>query len=180
MPIDAQLCPPRRIAAYFDEQRPEVCIVDIEVVVVHVDSFVACELESSIHLLALESLRFLLRHTDEDDPVADVALAPTRIGHIVLALFVVELVNRDPISLRHRFDRIAELFRDLAQLLTHEGHQPTRCCQRSDVAVQLQPVQAFHFQRHVSFQQFRDVRHIRNFMPEPGLFSLRLCALARE
>ena len=42
-----------------------------------------------------------------------------------------------------------------------------------DVAVQVQPVQAFHFQRDVSVQQFRDIRHARILRnPETGCSSV--------
>ena len=67
-----------------------------------------------------------------------------------------------------------------AQLLPHECHQPARCRQWSDVAVQVQPVQAFHFQRHMSVQQFRDARHVLDSMPGPVLRSWRLGVLARD
>ena len=47
----------------------------------------------------------------------------------------------------------------LAQLFPNESDQPTRSRQRADVAVQVQPVQAFHFQGHMPVQQFRYARH---------------------
>jgi hypothetical protein len=37
-----------------------------------------------------------------------------------------------------------------------------RSRRRPDVPIQVQPVQALHFQRHVSVQQFRDARHDRD------------------
>jgi hypothetical protein len=83
----------------------------------------------------LECLRLLLRHADEDDAVADTALLPEPVGHVVFPLFVIELVNRNLFALRQRLHRFAELLRDLpqyhrrrnrfTQLLPHEGYQPT-------------------------------------------------------
>ena len=178
MPVQAQLGPPRRVAAHLQEQRPEVLVIDVEIVVVHVDGLVARELEPPVDLLALERLRLLLCDPDEHDPVTDAALPPNPIGDIVLPLLVVELVNRNPFPLRHRLHGIAELLghlpqhhrrRDrLAQLLAHERDQPARRRQRPDVPIQVQPVQTFHFQRDVSTQQFRDVRHARDSTESRG------------
>jgi hypothetical protein len=47
MSVQAQLGAPRRIAAYFDEQRTEIGVVNVEVVVVHVDGLVARVLEAA-------------------------------------------------------------------------------------------------------------------------------------
>jgi hypothetical protein len=91
------------------------------------------ELELPVHLLALEGLCFLLRHADEYDPISDTAMSPDPVGDLVLPLLVTELADRDPVLLRHRSHRLAELFahvaqkhrrRDrLAQLLSHKSHQ---------------------------------------------------------
>ena len=58
MPVQTQLGGPRRVAAHFHEQRPEIAIVDVEIVVVHVDPLVPCELELPVHLLALNACAF--------------------------------------------------------------------------------------------------------------------------
>jgi hypothetical protein len=83
-----------------------------------------------------------------------------------------ELVDRNLLLFRHCLYRIPELLGDLpqhhrrgdrlAQLLAHKRDQPTRCRQRSDVPIQIQPVQALHFQGDMSVQQFRDARHNRD------------------
>ena len=59
------------------------------------------------------------------------------------------------------------------------GYQSTGGRQGADVAVQLQPVQAFHFRGHLSVQQFRYARHAPDSMPGPGL-PWHLGAAARE
>ena len=71
MPVQAQLGSPRRIAAHFQEQRPEIGVVDVEVVMVHVDGLVPRELELPIDLLALKCLRLLLCDADKDDAIVD-------------------------------------------------------------------------------------------------------------
>jgi hypothetical protein len=43
MSFQAQLDAPRRVAAHFHEQRPEIRIVNVEIVVVHADRFVALD-----------------------------------------------------------------------------------------------------------------------------------------
>src|SRR5262249_52879756 len=78
---------PGRITAHLDKQRAEVGIINIKVVVVHVDRLVARELKLPADLLALEGLRFLLRHTDEDNPIFYPALLPDLVGYVVLPLF---------------------------------------------------------------------------------------------
>src|SRR5437016_8613703 len=42
-------------------------VIDVEVVVIDVDCLVAVELELPVDLLAVEGLRFLLRHPNEND-----------------------------------------------------------------------------------------------------------------
>ncbi len=73
----------------------------------------------------------------------------------------IELMDRYPLLFRHRLHRVAELLGYLAQ---HHGGGIglPGCCrmkvtnppggQRSDVPIQVQPVQAFYFQRDVIFQ----------------------------
>jgi len=58
MPVQAELDSPRRVAAYLDEKRTELFVVDIEVVVVDVDRLVTVELELSVDLLPLNALVF--------------------------------------------------------------------------------------------------------------------------
>lgn len=106
MPVQAQLGCPRRITAYLQEQRSELGIVKVEVVVVHVNRLVARELELPVDLLALKCLRLFLCDSNEDDAVAHPALLPNSVGDVILALPVIELVDRDLLPLRQRLYRI--------------------------------------------------------------------------
>jgi GxxExxY protein len=139
VPVQTQLGGLGRIAAHFEEQRAEAGIVNVEIVVIDVDRLVAREPELPVDLLALESLRLLLRHAHE--------YYPSRISRFrrkSLAMF----------ALCHGLHGLAELLRylpqhdrrmnRLAQLFSHEGDRPTRGRQGADVTVQVQPVQAFH------------------------------------
>src|ERR1700728_308550 len=160
----------------FEEQRAEVGIVNIEIVGIDVDRLVACKPELPVDLLALESLRLLLRHTHEHPSVADLTFPAEIVGNIILSFLVVELVEGNVFAFSHGLHGLAELLRylpqhdrrrnRLAQLFPHEGDQPTRSRQRADVAVPVQPVQAFHFQGHVSVPQFRDARHAPILCPD--------------
>src|ERR1041385_2092015 len=137
MPVQTQLGGPRRVAAHFEEQRAEISIVDIEVVGIDVDRFVAREQKLPVDLFAWEGLRLLLRHAYEYHSIAKTALTPEIVGDIILPFFVVELVERNPLSFRHRLDGLAELLRHLPEhdwrwnrlspFLPHAGHQSTRC-----------------------------------------------------
>ena len=159
MSVQAQLDAPGRIATDLQEQRTEVFIVDIEVIVVYVDRFVTVKLELSVDLPAVEGLRFLLRHPDEDDRIPPLALAAELVGNVVFSLFVLEPIHRNPFLFRQCFDCLAKLLRDLpqhyrrgnglAQLFPQEEHQAGSGCQLADVTVQIEPVETLHFQRDV-------------------------------
>ncbi len=81
MPVQAKLDTPWRVTADLEEQRAELFVVDVEVIVIDVDRLVAVELELSVDLLAVEGLRFLLRHPDEND-----AILPLRRRRKLLAM----------------------------------------------------------------------------------------------
>ena len=115
MPVQAQLGPPRRIAANFEEHRAEIGIINIEVVVVDVDGLVARVLEPAIDFLALECLCLLLRHAYEHDPIANPALLPDAVGDVIFPLFMIELIEGNLLLFRHHLYRIAELLGDLPQ-----------------------------------------------------------------
>src|SRR6202030_434397 len=94
MPVEAQFDSPRRVAADFDKQRSEVLVVNVEVVVVDVDRFVAVELKLAIDLRAAERFRLLLRHADEDDLIPHSSLTAEIVGNVVFSLSVLELIDR--------------------------------------------------------------------------------------
>jgi hypothetical protein len=60
----------------------------------------------------MESLRFFLRHSDKNNRIPHGTLATEFIGQIVFLLFVLELVNRYPLSLRQRL-QAARNFSDI-------------------------------------------------------------------
>ena len=93
MPVQAELDSPRRVAAYLDEKRTEVFVVDIEVGVVDVDRPVPVELEPSVHLPSVEGLGFLLCHPNEDNAVAG-ARSPKLEGHAPRRAYKHHCANR--------------------------------------------------------------------------------------
>src|ERR1035437_2804620 len=162
MSVQAQLRAPRRVAANFDEQRTEVRIINVEIVVVDVDRLVAVELKLPVDFLPVESLRLLLGHPDEDNSVPHLPLPSEIVGDVVLPFFVLELVDGYPFSLRLRLHRLAESLRYLSQhyrrrnrflqLASHEAHQAPFSCQLADIAGQIETIEAPHFQCYVPVQ----------------------------
>ena len=120
MPVQAQLHAPRRVAADLQEQRAELLVINVEIVVIDVNRFVTIELKPSVDLLAVEGLRFLLRHSNEHHGVAYVAALSETVGDIVFPLFVPELVHRNAFLFGERLHRFAKLLRDLSQ---HDGRR---------------------------------------------------------
>jgi len=91
MPVQTKLHAPRCVAAHLYKQRAEVLVVNVEVIVVHVDRFVPRELELPVDLLSAEGLRLLLGYAHEND------LVP----HLALAADLVTLRYRDRESLKY-------------------------------------------------------------------------------
>jgi hypothetical protein len=113
--VQAQLRAPWRIAANFQEQRAEVGVIDVEVVVVDVDRLAALELKPPVHLLPAERMRLLLSYPNENDPIPHLPLPAEVVGDVVFPLFVIELVNRYAFSRGLGLDRFAESLRDLPE-----------------------------------------------------------------
>jgi hypothetical protein len=101
VPVQAQLHAPRRVTANLQKQRAELLVINVEIVVIDLDRLVAIELKPPVDFLAMEGLRFLLRHPNEHNAVAYVAVPPEAVGDIVFPLFVPELVHRDVFSFGH-------------------------------------------------------------------------------
>src|SRR3954454_20454716 len=162
MAVDAEFDAPRRVAGQLDKQWPEVFVINVEVIMVDVDGLIAIELKLTVHLRSVERFRLLLCNSDEDNLVAYFPLSTEIVGDIVLPLFVLKLINRNLMPFRLCPYRSAELLRHLtqhhrrwnrlAQLRTHERHQPARRRQRPDVPVQVKPIQTLHLQSDVSVQ----------------------------
>jgi hypothetical protein len=119
------------------------------------------ELKVAVELLALKSRCLLLCYANEDDPVANPALLSDAVSYLILPLFVVELVNRNLFPFRQRYHGIAKFLAATCPSTTGEGiglpncsrmnvTKPPAVCQRAHVTIQVQPVQALHFQRHMS------------------------------
>src|SRR3954447_18118262 len=100
VPVEAQLYPPRSIAAHFQKWRSEVRVVEINVVMIYVNRLIPVEQESPIHFPGRERLRLLLRHTDEYNFVPHRPLFPYAIGTVVFPLAVLELNHRNLILFR--------------------------------------------------------------------------------
>src|ERR1022692_4560324 len=169
--IQAQLHASRGVAGDFDEQRTEIFVIDVEVVMVDVDRLVPFELEPSVHLFPIERLGLLLGYPDKDNCIPHWPLLAEVVGDVVFPFFVFELVNRYVFPVRQRLHGLAESLRHLsqhhwrwnrlAQLVAHEHRQLGSGCQPADIAVEVETVEALHFQRDVPIKEFRDGCHSR-------------------
>ncbi len=115
MSVQAELDSPRRIAADLQEQRSEVLVVDVEVIVIDVDRLVAVELELPVDLFPVESVRLLLGHSDEDHSVPCSSLTPELVAGLVLVFLVLELMEGDLLPLGQGLYRRTEFLGDLTQ-----------------------------------------------------------------
>ena len=184
VPVQAQLHTPRRVTADLEEQRAELLVIDVEVVVINIDRLVAVELEPPVDLLAVEGLRFLLRHPNENDGVSHVAAAPEAVGNLVFPLLVPELIHRNALLFGQCLHSLTKLLRDLPQyngrrnrlpqLIPHEEDQARPGRQLADVTVQVQTVETLHFESDMAVEQFRDGRHPTNSMRMPGFLLVGL------
>src|ERR1035437_1648257 len=133
------------IAADFEEQRTEVFVINVEVVMVDVNRLITVDLKPPVHLFPVERLGLLLRHPNEDNAVAHLSLTAEVVGDVVLPFLVMELVDRYSLALRLRLHRFTESLRYPSedhrrwnrhpQLEAHEHRQPWPGCQLADVAV---------------------------------------------
>ena len=151
--------------------RQALCIIEVEVVVVHVNCLVAVKLKLPVDLLPVKSQGFLLGHTDEYDAVPRAPLAPEFIGDFVFVLLMPELIYGNVFPLGQFLHGRPKTFRDLSQnhgrrhglvqLLSHEHHQPQSSGQFADITVEVETVQALNLQRDVPVKEFRNGRHPR-------------------
>ena len=133
---------------------------------VALDRLVAMECELPVSLLPVERLGLLLCYPDEDHPLPYLPLPAELVGDVILPLFVWELVNRDflplPLSLHGLPEALRNLAQDhrgrnrLLQLAAPEPHQPATGCQLTDIPVEVETIQALHFQCDVPVQKFRE------------------------
>ena len=166
------------MVADFDEQRTEVFVIDVEVVMVDIDRLVPFELEPSVHLFPIERLGLLLGYPDKDNCIPHWPLLAEVVGDVVFPFFVFELVNRYVFPFRQRLHGLAESLRHLsqhhwrwnrlAQLVAHEHRQLGSGCQPADIAVEVETVEALHFQRDVPIKEFRDGCQFPDFTTKLG------------
>jgi hypothetical protein len=88
VPVQTELDSPGRVAAYLDEERTEVFVINVEVVVVDIDRLVTVELELSVDLPSIEGLGFLLCDPNEDNAIACTPFSPKPIRNMVFLFLV--------------------------------------------------------------------------------------------
>jgi hypothetical protein len=103
-----------------------------------------------------KGLRLLLGHANEHHLIAHAALLAQPLGHLVLTLPVLEMNPRDALLGRPALYCLHPTLGDLAQqcgrrnglaqMLGQETDQSSPGCEAGEIAVQIQPIDAFDFQ----------------------------------
>ena len=122
-----------------------------------------------VFLAALERLRLLLRHTDEDHAFRLVKALPILGGDVVLALARLKVHDGNAALLGQGLNLGLEVVGDPTQqggrrdlvppMADQEVDQLPRHLQGRNVAVEIDAIQTLDGQRHVIAQQVVDVRH---------------------
>jgi len=115
VPVQAELQTPGRITARLQEDRPEVLVVDVKVVVIDVDGLVAIVLKGTPLFAARKSLRLLLSHANEHHLVAHAPLTTQPLRYFVLTLAVLEMNQRNRLLRGLPLHRLHPTLGDLVQ-----------------------------------------------------------------
>ena len=170
--VEAQLERVGRVAAHLEEGRPPVGVDHVDVVVVHIDRLPP---EGEMHVAPLLGLGrrpargAFLRHAHQHDPRGRGEAVPVLLDDVILALPLGELDPRNPSRRAPGPHPLLEGVGDLpkdrrrghhpAPGLTKKGDHPTLALQPGNVPVDVQPIHALHFQRHVVSDNLRCVGH---------------------
>ena len=170
--IQAELEGVGGVAADLDERRPPLGVDQVDVIVVHVDRFPA---EGEMHLAPLLGLGGrpaggpLLRDPHEDDARGRGEPIAIPLDDVILALPFGEVDPGDPPGVGPGPQPLLEGVGDLPKDggrghhpgpgAAEKGHHPALALQPRDIAVDVQPIDAFHVQRHVLSDNLSHVGH---------------------
>ena len=171
VPVDAQLGVVREVRAELQEERPEVLVDGVEVVVIHHrrrrdQPRIAGPGGRVTAALGAQHPRLLLRLADVEDALAPGPLPQVLLRTVVLALAPPERHDVDAVAFGVALDRVDEPLRDRrhqhrrrhrgAPHLAEEIRGARRSLQHRHVDVQVQPVDALERQRRVLRQDLGD------------------------
>ncbi len=152
--VEIELQAPRGIAAHFQERLAPVGVIQVEIVVVGKDRFVAREFEphpTAGQAAGTEGIGFLLGQADEHDGVAHGSLLAHLVGPLVFAFLAPESKERDILALSEGFDLRDELTGNLAQqsgrgdgmpaMYREKTDQPGTMLELGYIAVEVEPVE---------------------------------------
>ena len=198
VPIQTEFRGIGEVRTELDEERPEVLVENVEVVVIGHrgrpdDPGVPLPLRIP-PLFGPKDTGFLLRLSDEQHALLALERREVLLRDVVLPLALLERHQIDPFRVDEALDGVDELLthrrhhhrrRDARpQLRLHEPDEPSARLQRGDVRIQIHPVDGLQLEGHVIRQDLSDVfayhdggapgeRGPCGHRPEQGLFHWR-------
>jgi len=191
VPVETELGVVREVTAELEKERSELPIHAVEVVVVdhggrpHQPG-VGLPSVRMTPLLRADHARLLLGLPDEQDPFLAVEAGQVLAGDFVLALSFGEGDHRDPLLAREALNLLDEGVADrlqqhrrrdrVAAVAAEETNHSKFMLQFRNVSVEVEPVNALHFQRDVLAQDFGQGAgdthgRLRSASPRPALAS---------
>ena len=171
VPVDAELGVVREVRAELQEERPEVVVHGVDVVVVHErrrlhQPRIRRPGPGVVPALRAQHPRLLLRPADVEHALASGPPAQVLLRPLVLALAPAERHHVDPVAFGVALDRVDEPLRDRrhqhrrrprrASHLAEEVRRTGRRLEQRHVHVQVHPVDALQRQHRVPGQDFGD------------------------
>ena len=171
MPVDAQLRVVGEVRAELDEQRPEVGIDDVEVVVIHHRRRGNQPRVRAVHRILTpfraHHARLLLGLADVEHPLCAFEAAQIRLCPLVLALEALETHQVDALAIREALDprhktprHRRHQYRRRHRIAAHPAKESRRAAARLQqryIDVQVHPVDALQFQGGVFCQHFAGI-----------------------
>jgi hypothetical protein len=176
--VEVELDPKGRVRTDLEERRPEVLILEVEVIVVdahRLTGIVEADFGPRGPLLGLEGEGAFLGDADEDDPPGP-GEALTVLGrNVILAHTPREVDDGDVVVFGEGTHRPNELVAHPRQeggrgnrvtpMHGQEGDQGARHLEVGDVAIEVEPIQTLNVQRDVLLQEGVDCGHCSPFPP---------------
>src|SRR5437867_2156987 len=171
MPVEVELKAPGCVTADLQERFAPLGVIEIEIVVIGDNRFVAGELED--HSFAgqapsAEGVGFLLSDSDEDHRVAHRSLRAQLMSPLVLGLFALEVKQRNILALSKGLDLGDELAGDMAEqcgrsdriapVHRQKAHEAGTMLQVWDIAVEVESVDGLQLQGDMVVEKITDVQ----------------------
>ena len=199
VPIQTDLHGIGEVGAELDEQRAEVAVEEVDVVVIDHrrradDPRVRRPVAAFRRFSVRKTLAFSWALPTNSTPSSPVERGEVLLRDVILPLPLLERHQIEALRLDEALDGLHEPLAHRrhhhgrrhagAEMLLHEVHDPAARLQRRDVAVEIHPVDRFQFEGHVVVEDFRDAfayhgagapgeRGPRGHRPQEGLLPRR-------